>query len=90
MRKVSLLGLLLLLVNVMCICSFVETHYTRKECKVVECNKELVTVVDKCGFLWDFKAEDLKLGDTVTLKMHTNYTTEDIFDDIILDYKETK
>ena len=63
-------------------CHF-EHNYTRKECDVVQICDGIATVIDGCGFTWDFRAKDLEVGDIVDLKMHDNFTSANIEDDVI-------
>lgn len=79
----------LLVVSGLVGCCWSETHYTRKDCIVVSIVDTIVTVEDKCGYVWTVEGNNEKLqeGETVNLKMSTNGTTEDITDDIILKIK---
>lgn len=67
--------------------SWIDTHYTRHDCEVIECVKDVVTVEDNCGYQWQFIGGGCKVGDTVDLKMHTNHTDNYIFDDEIIEVK---
>lgn len=69
-----------------------EHHYTREQCEVLEVNEELVTVRDRAGYEWDFYSEknDLRVGEVVDLKMYTNLTHEDVFDDEVVNWKRSK
>ena len=87
MKRVLTVVMVVVMVGLFCFASWYETHYTRQDCTVVEYTEDLVTVVDKCGYLWDFRAEGLEIGDVVDLKMYTNHTDNTIFDDEITDYK---
>lgn len=64
---------------------YYEHNYTRKECEVIQVNDGVVTVEDSCGFVWDFKGNELKVGDIVDLKMYDNSTSTYINDDIVKD-----
>lgn len=64
-----------------------EHNYTRKDCEVVSVQGSHVTVEDKCGYLWSFDDYGYEVGDTVTLKMHTNFTHGTINDDYITGVK---
>lgn len=67
-----------------------ETHYTRKDCVVVSAQHGIVTVEDKCGYLWEYTAEGRvpAIGTHVSLRMHTNHTDSIIRDDYILEVVE--
>lgn len=69
------------------LCGTIEHNYTRKDCEVVEVCGSHVTVEDKCGYLWSFDDYGYRVGDTVTLHMHTNYTHGTINDDYIVDVR---
>lgn len=67
--------------------NWVEVHYTRHDCTVVSCVEDVVVVEDKTGNEWEIVAKELEIGDKVDLKMHTNFTDNYIYDDIVKDYK---
>ena len=67
----------------MSLINYTERNYIRYNCKVVEVDCIEVGVVDQQGHRWNFTADGLHVGDTVTLIMHDNYTTNDITDDIV-------
>lgn len=77
----------------LCACGYVETHYTRKDCVVVEVEQRLVTVVDKTGNEWCYymDSEDYTnvpcVGTVVDLLMHTAHTDSYIYDDEILEVR---
>ena len=83
----------LLILCMLCACSYVETHYTRKDCVVVEVEQRLVTVVDKTGNEWCYymDSEDYTnvpcTGTVVDLLMHTAHTDSYIYDDEILEVR---
>ncbi len=71
---------------ILCACGYVECHYCRKDCVVVEVERGLVTVEDKAGHVWSYYVEDRQeqVGDVVDVYMHTNHTDNYIYDDEIL------
>lgn len=73
-----------------CTVSYFESCYTRKECEVVNIENDTIWVVDKTDNLWMFDVEEniFEVGEIVDLKMHTNHTESNIFDDIILEVKK--
>lgn len=88
----TMIGILVvvIMVGMMCACSYVESHYTRKDCVVVEVEQRLVTVVDKTGNEWCYymDSEDYtdvpSVGTVVDLHMYTNNTDSYIYDDEIV------
>lgn len=65
-------------------------YYTRYDCVVYSIEDNIITVEDNGGQLWSFIAEDnhnYKQFDRVNLKMHNNYTEDNIKDDVILEVK---
>lgn len=62
--------------------SWYETHYTR-EATVIVVDDSSVTVVDNCGYVWNFEGTDFHVDDRVKLSMNTMNTDSDIFDDAI-------
>ena len=62
-----------------------ETHYTR-EVYVTEVDGDKITTEDNGGNLWEFYSnEEYTIGQKLKLKMFTNYTDNDIYDDEVLD-----
>ena len=60
-----------------------ENNYTRKDCVAVEATETGVIFKDQCGFTWYWEEEGFEVGDVVDMKMHTNYTMNNIDDDEI-------
>lgn len=69
------------------VANWAEVHYTRHDCTVVSYVEDVVVVEDKTGNEWEIIAEGLEVGDKVDLKMHTNFTDDCIYDDIVENYK---
>ena len=63
-----------------------EMHYHR-EAIVISIDSNIVTVKDKCNYLWDFVGDGYAKGDKVKMLMHTNGTNGMIEDDTIIDVK---
>ena len=87
--KEVIIGLVALTIIVVAfgIVGHVETHYTRKDCKVVETSGKAVYVVDNTGNEWCYVADEEvpKVGTKVDLKMFTAYTYNTINDDEIVE-----
>ena len=62
--------------------SYSETHYDRRA-TVEAVNGCLVTVVDDCGYVWEFEGTNYYPGENLILKMHTRFTDSIITDDTI-------
>ena len=81
---------LIIIVVIFGIVGHIETHYTRKDCVVVEVEQGLVTVLDTTGNEWCYymDSEDYtevpSTGTKVSLKMFTAYTDNTIEDDEIV------
>lgn len=75
-----------MMVCMMCACSYVESHYTRKDCVVVQTEGQLVHVEDKQGHVWCYEVEGdaPSVGSTVDLHMYTNNTDSYIYDDEVV------
>jgi hypothetical protein len=90
--KETLMGIIVLLIitTVIGLAGHIETHYTRKDCVVVEVEQGLVTVLDTTGNEWCYymDSEDYTevppTGTKVDLKMFTAYTDNTIEDDEIV------
>ena len=87
MKRLGMVVMAILMVGMFCFASWFEVHYTREDCTVVSYTEDLVTVEDKCGYTWDFYADGLEVGDVVKLRMYTNHTDSNIFDDEVESYK---
>lgn len=74
-----------LIICLLVVGGYCDSHYTRKDCVVVQHCDDIVTIEDTQGWTWDFKDSDLKVGDIVDVKMHTNRTNDTIEDDVIID-----
>ena len=77
---------LLVIIALIGLAGNMETHYYRRDCKVVEVNDDRVSVVDKCGYEWVYYVEEdvPAVGTKVDLKMFTSYTDSTIGDDEIV------
>lgn len=85
-KKVAVVGMI---IANLCVCSYLETTYTR-EAKVIKVSEdEIILVEDTTGNLWEFYGSDLSVGDKIRLIMDDRHTT-DIHDDVIKDIKEIK
>lgn len=68
-------------------CGYYESHYTRKDCVVVEVQQRLITVEDQGGHQWCYYmdsedyAEVPSVGTLVDLHMYTAHTDWYIEDD---------
>ena len=83
MKKILFVMLTILFVTMLCGLSYYEHNYTREECKVIQINDGWATIEDKCGFVWDYDCDGLKIGDIVDLKMEDNFSSAYIGDDVI-------
>ena len=84
---------ILLVLCMLCACSYAETHYTRKDCVVVEVEQRLVIIEDKQGHQWCYymDSEDYTdvpcVGTVVDVHMYTAHTDSYIYDDEIVDVR---
>lgn len=88
MKKVNGLLAVIILVGLFCGASYLDTHYTRKDCEVVKVENGIATFEDSTGHHWDWEIEEneyFEIGDFVDLKMHTNNSNAYIYDDEILE-----
>ena len=67
-------------------CCYVECHYTRKDCVVVQTEGQFVHVEDGQGHVWCYEVEGDApcVGSTVDLHMYTNNTDSYIYDDEVV------
>ena len=84
--------LCMIIITVICLITigYSMNYYTRYDCVVYSIEDNIITVEDNGGQLWSFIAEDnhsYKQFDKVNLKMHNNYTEDNIQDDIIMEVK---
>lgn len=89
MKKLGIVAMAAAIVMIAMIglASWFEVHYTKENCTVVDCVEDVVIVEDTYGYIWEFEADNLEVGDVVDLKMYTNYTNSTVFDDEITDYR---
>ena len=85
--KVKLIAFLIAFVIMFVFASWIDTHYTRKDCVVVGYVEDVVTVEDSCGYEWQYIGEGYEIGDVVDLVMYTNHTDNYIYDDEIVEVK---
>lgn len=91
----TLLGLtaIAILIATLMACNYIEHHYTREQCEVLAVEGSFVEVEDRVGYTWTFFTEEeneLRAGEVVDIKMYTNLTHEDIFDDEVVDWEHSK
>lgn len=67
----------------------IETHYTRKDCIVTEITEDYVVAADAFGYEWSWYIDgtDLKIGDTVDLKIFNGCTDNRFDDDEVVEVK---
>lgn len=86
------LMVMVVFIGVFAMCNHIEHHYTREQCEVVAVDGTLVEVEDRAGYTWKFYTdkEDLRVGEVVDVKMYTNLTHDDIYDDEVVDWERSK
>lgn len=73
------------------ILGYMETHYMRNG-NIVAINGDTITVKDEGGECWQYDVEngnEYKIGESVKMRMSTNYTDFSFYDDIVEDVKPT-
>lgn len=85
-ETIAMVLIVVVFMGMLGVCGYVETHYTRKDCVVVETEGQLVTVEDKVGYVWCYEAEgDVPtVGTVVDVHMYTAHTDSYIYDDEIV------
>ena len=65
---------------------YIDTHYTKEDCEIVEITDEFIVAVDVYGDEWEWSNDgtEFELGDLVGLKMYNNHTEYNIYDDEIV------
>lgn len=67
------------------ICGNMQNHYIREGFVTTIEKDDYITIEDNTGNLWDIDFEDdYQIGDRVIMKMFTNYTDTNIYDDEIV------
>jgi hypothetical protein len=68
------------------IAGYVECHYTKKDCTIVEVTEDYVVAVDTYGSEWSWWIDgtDLEVGDVVDLKIYNGHTDYDVYDDEVV------
>lgn len=85
MKNILLLILALALICVLFLSMLTTANtYTQARCTVISARGNFLTIEDKNGNLWNIEKEGYRTGDRVTVKFHTNGTTETRIDDRII------
>ena len=71
-------------------CSWVESHYTRKDCIIIKTYDNYAIAKDGNGYNWTFVItdNDVQVGNTVNLRMFNSFTDYNIHDDIVESYQK--
>ena len=74
------------------IADHIETHYTKKDCVIIEVTEEYVVAKDTYEDKWSWYIDgtDLVVGDVVDLKMYNGHTDIDWTDDQVVKVKYSK
>lgn len=74
------------------IADHIETHYTKKDCVIVEITEEYIVAKDIHGDEWSWYIDgtDLVVDDVVDLKMYNGHTDRDWADDEVIKVKYSK
>ena len=83
MKKIKGIGVVLVLVGLLWVCSLVEQHYTRTV-EVVRVEGQEITVEDNYNHQWKFFGEGFEEGQRIKVLMNTNTTDRNILDDEIV------
>lgn len=86
MKKIIIIVLTLASLNGL---SRLEHNYTRTG-KVIERQGATIRIADTTGNIWKYDTNDFQVNDIVSLKMHDNYTSNQIKDDIIVKIKKER
>ncbi len=76
--------MIMILFSVLGLFGVVESTYTIKNCKVIDIDNDIVTVIDNRNNEWKFYVDndsDIVIGDNVDLVMDNNHTDYTITDD---------
>ena len=76
---------IVIIISTLLLCSYIEQRYTREAVACVE--EDGITFVDNMGHEWSADAENVVDGQMVKLKMHTNNTDGNVYDDIVVRVK---
>lgn len=65
---------------------YIDTHYTKEDCEIVEVTEDYVVAVDAYDDEWSWWVDgtDLEVGDVVDLKMYNAHTEYNIYDDEVV------
>jgi hypothetical protein len=73
-KKIAIISLTVLAIITLKYATYYSTHYTLKDCKVVETSGDEITVEDTKGELWCFYGDNFSIGDTLDVIMDNNNT----------------
>lgn len=65
---------------------YLDSHYIKEDCKIIEIADDFIVAEDKYGDTWSWSTEktDFKVGDLVDLKMYNKHTHYNIYDDEVV------
>lgn len=89
--KEKIQGLLIAIIFILALsfCSIVETTYTQNA-TVIQIKDDIALIETKDGYVWNFNARGLSLGDEVRLVMDNNHTYSIVSDDRVKRVKKIK
>ena len=79
--------IIIIIIIIFCLCSWYETHYTR-EATVINVTDNIITVIDKSGYVWKFEGIGFNKNDKVRLIMNTMLSNSNVLDDKIENVKK--
>lgn len=65
---------------------YLDSHYIKEDCKIIEIADDFIVAEDKYGDEWSWWVEetDLEVGDVVDLKIYNGHTDYNIYDDEVV------
>lgn len=77
---------MIMMLSVLGLFGVIESTYTIKDCRVIDVDNDIVTVIDNRQNEWKFYVDDdsdIDVGDNVDLVMNNNHTDYTIEDDVV-------
>ncbi len=87
-HKLTIITLTLTLITLLIVAIHTESHYVRRDCRVMWNKNGVVCAQDIFGNLWEFEGTGFKSDEYIDLVMHDNNTPNTNTDDKVIDVRK--
>ena len=85
-RRVGVVMMAIAIIALSVFVSYIDTHYTREAVVIHTANNYYAVAVDEQGNEWEFCADDISVGQKISMTMYNNNSIT-IYDDEVVDIK---